>query len=104
MIHINGKIWRVRLVPPYHPALYRRGNPALGCCDDRTKTIYISNVMSNNEIRDILCHELVHAVMYSYDINISDNIEEIIADVVMTYGDEIIELTHMVYDKILENK
>ena len=104
MISINGEIWRIRIVPPYHPILYRRGNPALGCCDDITKCIYISNILSQSEMRDVLCHELTHAVMFSYDVAVSDEIEEVIAETVATFGNEIIALTHMAYDKMLGYK
>ena len=104
MIKINGKLWRVRLVPPQHPVLYRNGNPAVGCCDDTTKTIYISNAVSQKFMKKILCHEMVHAAMYSYDVPINDYVEEIVADLIATYGNEIMSLTHMTYDKMLGYK
>lgn len=104
MIRINGELWRVRLVPPQHPILYRNGNPALGCCDDITKTIYISNILSQRGMKKVLCHEIVHAAMYSYDVDISDYVEEIVADLIATYGNEIMTLTHMTYDKMLGYK
>lgn len=104
MIRINGELWRVRLVPPQHPILYRNGNPAIGCCDDITKTIYISNMISQSLMKKVLCHEIVHAAMYSYDVEISDYTEEIVADLIATYGNEIMTLTHMTYDKMLGYK
>jgi hypothetical protein len=104
MIKINGELWRVRIVPPQHPALYRNGNPALGCCDDIVKTIFISNVLTQREMKKVLCHEMVHAAMYSYDVPITDYVEEIVADLIATYGNEIMSLTHMTYDKMLGYK
>ena len=104
MIKINGELWRVRLVPPQHPALYRNGNPALGCCDDIVKTIFISNILTQREMKKVLCHEIVHAAMYSYDVPITDYVEEIVADLIATYGNEIMSLTHMTYDKMLGYK
>lgn len=101
MIKINGELWRVRIVPPQHPALYRNGNPALGCCDDIIKTIFISNILTQREMKKVLCHEMVHAAMYSYDVPITDYVEEIVADLIATYGNEIMSLTHMTYDKML---
>lgn len=101
MIVINGERWRVRLVSPSYPILiYKSGPPAIGCCDDITKTIYISNALSRERMRKVLCHEIVHAAMYSYDVDMPDDIEEIVADLVATYGDEIIRLTHIAYDKL----
>lgn len=104
MIKINGELWRVRIVPPQHPALYRNGNPALGCCDDIVKTIFISNILTHREMKKVLCHEMVHAAMYSYDVPITDYVEEIVADLIATYGNEIMSLTHMTYDKMLGYK
>lgn len=104
MIKINGELWRVRIVPPQHPALYRNGNPALGCCDDIVKTIFISNILTQREMKKVLCHEMVHAAMYSYDVPITDYVEEIVADLIATYGNEIMSLTHMAYDKMLGYK
>lgn len=92
------------MVPPYHPILYRNGNPAIGCCDDIAKTIYISNILSQSLMKKVLCHEIVHAAMYSYDVEISDHIEEIVADLIATYGNEIMNLTHVTYDKMLGYK
>lgn len=104
MIKINGELWRIRIVPPQHPALYRNGNPALGCCDDVVKTIFISNILTQREMKKVLCHEMVHAAMYSYDVPITDYVEEIVADLIATYGNEIMSLTHMTYDKMLGYK
>ena len=104
MIKINGELWRVRIVPPQHPILYRNGNPAIGCCDDITKTIFISNILTQREMKKVLCHEMVHAAMYSYDVPITDYVEEIVADLIATYGNEIMSLTHMTYDKMLGYK
>lgn len=104
MIKINGELWRVRIVPPQHPALYRNGNPAFGCCDDIVKTIFISNILTQREMKKVLCHEMVHVAMYSYDVPITDYVEEIVADLIATYGNEIMSLTHMTYDKMLGYK
>ena len=104
MIKVNGELWRVRIVPPQHPALYRNSNPAIGCCDDNIKTIFISNILTQREMKKVLCHEIVHAAMYSYDVPITDYVEEIVADLIATYGNEIMSLTHMTYDKMLGYK
>lgn len=101
MITINGERWRVRIVAPSHPILtYKTGLPALGCCDDVTKTIYLSQSLSRSKMRQVLCHELVHATMYSYNIDLNNDIEEIVANIVADYGDEIIKLTNVAFDKL----
>lgn len=99
MIKINGEIWRVRLVPPYHPGLASPNGPALGCCNDITKTIYLNNTLTPSQLEKVLCHEITHAAMYSYDVDISDRTEEIVADLISTYGNEIISLSNMFYNR-----
>jgi len=51
-------------------------------------------------MRKVLCHELTHAAMYSYNVDIPDPEEEVLADLVASYGDEIISLTNMVSKKL----
>ena len=51
-------------------------------------------------IKKVLCHEIVHAVMFSYNVDLSYQEEEIVADLISTYGNEIIRLTELTYDNI----
>ena len=82
MIKINGERWRVRLVP------------------DISKTIFINQTLPLSQIKKVLCHEIVHAAMYSYNVDLTEDTEEIVADIIATYGAEIIRLTNATYDKI----
>lgn len=101
MITVNGEGWKIQLVPPNHPGLTTpEGTQALGCCDDWLKTIFINDTLHPTRMRKVLCHELTHATMYSYDILIPDPEEEMLADLVSSYGDEIISLTNMVSRKL----
>jgi hypothetical protein len=87
MININGEEWRIALVSPLDPALRRSDlSFALGVCDDTEKTIFISNNLSQKYIEKVLCHELTHAAMFSYNINLTLEQEEILADLIATYG------------------
>ena len=101
MININGSEWGILLVSPFHPSLRRiDGSYSIGCCDDLLKTIYISEDIGKYKFKKVLCHELVHAAMYSYNIYMSYEQEEMVADLIATYGQEIINITNVVYDKI----
>jgi uncharacterized protein YjaZ len=72
MININGEVWRVLLVSPYHPALRtQNGVYTLGCCDDLVKTIFIAEDLSSHKMRKVLAHELTHAAMFSYNIDLT---------------------------------
>ena len=67
-------------------------------CDNYTKTIYLANNLKGYKLKKVLCHELVHAAMFSYDIKISNlEEEELLANIIASYGKEIIKMT----DKIL---
>lgn len=101
MFDINGEVWDVLFVSPYHPALYRNdGSLTIGSCDDDTKTIYINNMLNEQMMRKVLCHEITHAAMFSYNVLLTIDQEELIADLIATYGDEIIAITNRVFAKL----
>lgn len=98
MIKINGENWRISLVSPNHPALRMpNGVVTLGCCDDLLKTIFINGTLNELYLKKVLCHELVHAYVYSYNIKLSDYQEELLADFIATHGKNIIEATDSLY-------
>jgi hypothetical protein len=72
VININGEEWRIVLVSPLHPSLMRSdGSYTIGCCDDIFKTIFISNDVNDYYLKKVLCHELTHAAMYSYNVDLN---------------------------------
>lgn len=98
---INGIGWRVRIVPPTFPALLTDENYfTLGCCDNNSKTIYIADGLSEAKFRKVLAHEITHAAMFSYNVKLTLDQEELLADVFSTYGDEIVAVTNKVFKKI----
>ena len=105
MISINGETWRVCLASANHPALQRQnGSYSIGACDDLAKPIYINENLSDAMIKKVLSHELTHAAMFSYNIELSYQQEELLADLVATYGQEIICTTNMFCKRIKENR
>ena len=102
MIDINGETWTVLLVSPTHPSLRRTfdGSFTIGCCDDLVKTIYIADDLQEAQFKKVLCHELVHACMYSYNIELNDYQEEVLADLIATYGHEIIFMTNSIFRRL----
>lgn len=87
---INGIKWRIRFVPFLYSS---SGNRALGCCDKRDKIIYVDSTLNKIEMRIVLTHEITHAVICSYDIEMNDQEEEIVARFISYYGEEIVGLT-----------
>ena len=51
-------------------------------------------------LRKVLCHEITHAAMFSYNVDLSIEQEELIADLISTYGDEIIYITNKIFNKL----
>lgn len=98
MLNINGENWRVILVSPFHPGLRRNDQGfTLGTCDDITKTIYINEELDDAYLWKVLCHELTHAAMFSYNVELTLDQEELLADLIATYGQEIIEITNKMF-------
>lgn len=98
---INGVRWRVRLVSPAHPLLLTPWKThALGVCDKVTQTICIDETLSPQLLKEVLCHEIVHAFMFSYVIDLSYSEEELVAELMSQYGENILETTNIIYDGI----
>ena len=101
MININGENWRVLLVSPFHPQLQRSdGTWSIGACDDYYKTIYLSENLDTKTMKKVLCHELVHACMYSYNVDLNYEQVELVANVIATYGQEIIHMTNSIFARL----
>lgn len=101
MVNINGEDWRIFIVSSNHPALQRsNGSYTLGCCDDNSKKIYIVEGLTDFYFKKVLCHEFVHACMYSYNIDLNDYQEEVLADLIATYGQEIIFITNSMFKRL----
>ena len=75
-------------------------NYAIGCCNDQDKCIYINDTLSDQLLKKVLCHEITHAAMFSYDVYLNIEQEELLADLIATYGQEIIKITNQLFKKI----
>lgn len=104
MLNINGQDWRIFLVSPFHPSLYRSdGSLSIGACDNDKKALYINEELPLEKLRKVLCHELTHAAIFSYDIDLNLDQEELLADLLATYGQEIIYTTNKIFSRLKEN-
>ena len=101
MFNINGRWWHIYFVSPNHPELQRPdGVTTLGSCNNKTSSIYVNDMLNAKMRWRVLCHEITHAAMYSYNVQLNIDQEEILADLVATYGCEIIEITNKIFKKI----
>lgn len=101
-MRINGEDWTFCLVSPGDPALCTSLNCALGVCDNNDKTIYILNNLNREKMRKVLCHEIVHAAMFSYNTDLDWQTEEIVANIIATYGDEIAGETDRMFEYLMK--
>lgn len=101
MFFINNIAWKISLVNPDFPLLRRlNGQYSIGSCDNLTRTIYINNLLQGKLLKKVLCHEITHAAMFSYNVNLTLQQEELVADLISTYGDEIIYITNKIFSKL----
>ena len=49
----------------------------------------------------VLCHEITHAAMFSYHITLTYEQEELLADLLATYGEEIISTTNKIMGRLI---
>lgn len=87
MFLINNIYWKLAFVSPDYPLLRRvSGDFSIGACDNLTRTIYINETLKGKLLKKVLCHEIVHAAMFSYNVDLTIEQEELIADLISTYG------------------
>lgn len=105
MCVINGEYWRVVIVPPNHQSLLMPNEVfALGACDDEFKVICISDALHDEMFEQVLCHELVHACMFAYNIRLEHYEEELVAEIISVFGEEIIDISDAVFNRIAKGR
>lgn len=101
MFLINNVYWKLAFVSPDFPLLRRMsGEYSIGACDSLTRTIYINETLNGDLLKKVLCHEITHAAMFSYNVSLTIEQEEIIADIISTYGEQIVYITNKVFNKL----
>ena len=101
MLTINGEKWLVKFEQPSAEIFITEdGFRTIGVCDDATKTIHLANSLRGKFLKKVLCHELVHAAMFSYNIKLEYEQEELLANLIATYGEEIIQITNDVFKRL----
>ena len=101
MFLINNVYWKLAFVNPTYPLLQRiNGDYSIGSCDNLTRTIYINQNLQGDLLKKVLCHQITHAAMFSYNVNLSIEQQELIADLISTYGEEIVYITNKIFTKI----
>ena len=101
MFTINHEVWIVKFMQSYDE-IFRMDNGefTIGVCDDNTKTIYISNLLRGEKLKQVLCHEIVHAAMFSYNVELEYEQEELLANLIAIYGKEIVQITDNIFKRL----
>lgn len=101
-IIINGFEWKVHFVSESHDELCDdNGQPALdGVTLLRKCEIYINGDLPKGLMDKIVTHELVHAIAYSYNVDLDNVDEEKMCDFIGTYFDVIKLYRGIILDKI----
>lgn len=98
---MNGVLWHIVYVPANSYVLQRSdGFYTAGVCDNYTHIIYICENLEPLFLKKVLCHEITHAAMFSYNIILTIEQEELLADLLATYGEEIIEQTIEIFNRL----
>ena len=101
MFLINNVYWKLAFVAPHFPLLQRtNGEFTIGACDNLTRTIYINELLQGDLLKKVLCHEIVHAAMFSYNVDLTIEQEQLVADLISTYVEEIIYITNKIFNKL----
>lgn len=102
MFKINGETWRILLVEPFDSVLQRSdGTWSIGSCDDLNKIICLDHTLPDPLIKKVLAHEITHAAMFSYNIDLDYEQEEMLADIISRYGQEIISITNRMFNSMI---
>jgi hypothetical protein len=51
-------------------------------------------------MKRVLCHEVTHAAMFSYETELTVEQEELLSDLIATYGEEIISKTNEIFRRL----
>ena len=90
---INGIEWNIVWVHSSSANLRRSdGTITVGVTDFGTKCVYLSRALHGEFLKKVMAHELCHCFCFSYNIVMSVDEEERLADWIATYGEDLIYL------------
>lgn len=104
-IYINNILWKIKCVGFNNSNLYRNdGTLTIGMTDNNKCTIYINENLDGKMLYDVICHELCHAFVFSYNINIPVEMEEMLCQFICDYGKTILDCTDEIAGNIIKEK
>lgn len=98
---IGNQVWNLYFLPPYYDIFITdSGRLTVGVTDRSTHEVFIANNLHPDFEWKVLCHELCHVSMCVYNVRLSVEQEEVIADLIATYGAEILDVTNRIFGKL----
>ena len=76
------------------------GEFTIGVCDDNTETVYLASLLKGEKLKQVLCHEIAHAAMFSYNVELDYEQEELLANLIAIYGKEIVQITDNIFKRL----
>lgn len=102
---INGIVWDIVLVEPNSRHLYTSyGTITLGCCDNLRHIIYINKRLNIDMFYRVLIHEISHACLESYGVEINEEQEEEFCQLMERYGNTILDNADSVFYRFANEK
>lgn len=96
--YINNIKWQIKYIDANNFIFQRKdGSRTVGVCVCDLHTIYIADSLSTDFKRKVLIHEVCHSAMYSYGVYLDDELEEIVCDIVASFGEEIIDIVDRIF-------
>ncbi|MBO7695463.1 MAG: hypothetical protein J6T10_22790 [Methanobrevibacter sp.] len=103
-IIVNDILWKIVFVHPSSVQLLNnQGLPTFGVTDNNVKCVFLSNKLKGEFLYKVLCHELCHVYCFSYNIFMSVDDEEHLAQFISEYGKSIISDTDTLLDIMLNH-
>lgn len=98
---LNGIKWTVIFLKPSNRRFRRSdGSYTVGMTEIPTRTVYIADNLHPAFEWKVLCHEIVHACIASYGVYLTVEQEELVADLIATYGKEIVNTADRVFSRL----
>ena len=101
MFKINKISWQIKFVQPSDSIFnMSNGEKTVGVCDNDLKVIFLSTSLRGNKLKHVLCHEIVHAAMFSYNVVLEYEQEELLANIIATHGQEIVDIANDIFKRL----
>ena len=98
---IGNQVWHLYFLPPFDDIfVMENGRRTVGVTDRNTHEVFIADNLHPTFEWKVLCHEMCHVSMCVYNVRLSVEQEEVIADLIATYGAEILDVTNRIFGKL----